>query len=163
LGQDGSTYDTRLRATATSDNGIPSLAASVVTISELSHIVYTRDVTGVARFYVNGVEVGSHSDITGDLSNWDEGFRFGLANEFGADRTWLGEYRLVAIYDQALSQAEVSQNFNAGPPLPPRIWLPLVLKHYTGSPGVSVDQPGKDWAHHWLSQVCSFFVSKLRD
>ena len=164
LAQEENTYDTRLRTTLTSDNGLPSLTAGTVTLSELSHVVYTRDDSGMAWLYVNGVEVGSHSDITGDFSNWDEGFRFGLANEFGTDRTWLGEYRLIAIYDRALSQAEVSQNFNAGPPLLPWIWLPLVLYH-TDSPGASVDQPGEeeDLAHHWLSQVCSFFVSKRRD
>ena len=133
LAQEESTYETRLRTTTTGDNGSdPLLTASTVTTSELSHVVYTRDTSGVARFYANGVEVGSRSDITGNFSNWDEGFRFGLANEFGADRPWLGELHLVAIYDRALSQAEVMRNFNAGPsrapPLLLRIWLPLVLR-----------------------------------
>ena len=113
LAQEESTYDTRLRTTATNDNGIPSLTAGTATISELSHVVYTRDASGVARFYVNGVEAGSRNDITGDFSNWDDDFRFALANEFGADRTWLGELHLVAIYNRALSPAEVSQNFEA--------------------------------------------------
>ena len=111
LGQQAAAYDVRLRTTATGENGIPSLTAGTVT-TELSHIVYTRDDSGVARLYVNGVEVGSRSDITGYFSNW-ESFRFGLANEFGDERLWLGEYYLVAIYDQALSQDEVIQNFEA--------------------------------------------------
>jgi hypothetical protein len=114
LGQNASAYDVRLRTTATDDNGIPSLTAGTVNTDELSHVVYTRDTSsGVARFYVNGVEVGSRSDITGDFSNWGDDFRFALANEFGVNRTWLGELHLVAIYSRALSPAEVIQNFEA--------------------------------------------------
>ena len=112
LGQKASTYDVRLRTTATDENGNPSLTAGTVT-TELSHVVYTRDRFGVARLYVNTVEVGSRY-IGGDFSNWNEGFYFGLANEFGGDdRTWLGEYHLVAIYNRALSQDEVFRNFEA--------------------------------------------------
>ncbi|MCK4471891.1 MAG: pre-peptidase C-terminal domain-containing protein, partial [Anaerolineae bacterium] len=121
LGQQAAAYDVRLRTTATDDNGNPSLTAGTVSTSEPSHVVYTRDDSGVARLYVNTVEVGSRSDITGNFSNWED-FHFGLANEFGGDeRPWLGEYHLVAIYDQALSPAEVSQNFEAkvGPTLSP--------------------------------------------
>ena len=113
LGQKEDTYDVRLRTTATDENGIPSLTAGTVNTDELSHVVYTRDTSGVARLYVNGVEVGSRSDITGDFSNWSDDFRFALANEFGVDRTWLGELHLVAIYSRALSPAEVIQNFEA--------------------------------------------------
>ncbi|MDY6877155.1 MAG: pre-peptidase C-terminal domain-containing protein [Chloroflexota bacterium] len=113
LGQEESTYDVRLRTTATDDNGIPSLAAGTVNTEELSHVVYTRDASGVARFYVDGVDVGSRDDITGDFSNWSDDFRFALANEFDVDRTWLGELRLVSVYDRALSPAEVTQNFEA--------------------------------------------------
>jgi uncharacterized repeat protein (TIGR01451 family)/uncharacterized repeat protein (TIGR02543 family) len=113
LAQQASAYNTRLRTTETNGNGIPSLTAGAVTTGEASHIVYTRDASGVARLYVNGVEVGSRDDISGDFSNWDEGFRFGLANEFGAARAWLGELHLVAIYSRALSQADVIQNFEA--------------------------------------------------
>jgi hypothetical protein len=107
-------YDVRLRTTATDDNGRPSLstlAGSLMT--ELSHVVYTRDATGVARIYIDGVERASGT-LGGDFSNWDGGFRLALANELTGDRPWLGELHLVAIYDRALSQAEVSQNFEAG-------------------------------------------------
>ena len=52
--------------------------------------------------------------ITGNFSNWDSSFLFGLANEFTMDRTWLGELHLVAIYGHDLSAAEVLQNFSAG-------------------------------------------------
>ena len=77
------------------------------------------DSAGVARFYLNGVLVDIRT-LGGDLSNWDPAFDFGLGNEFSVASTdsntdWLGEYRLVAVYNRALSEAELQQNFLAGP------------------------------------------------
>jgi len=114
LGQDGGTYDVRLRTTATDDNGTPSLTATGGSLAtELTHVVYTRDASGVARIYVDGVERGSRT-VGGDLSNWNGDYRLALANELTEDRPWLGECYLVAVFNRALSQAEVSQNFSAG-------------------------------------------------
>jgi hypothetical protein len=67
-------------------------------------VVCTRDASGVVRIYLDGVERASRA----------VGYRLALANELTGDRPWLGEFHLVAIYDRALSQAEVSQNFEAG-------------------------------------------------
>jgi hypothetical protein len=107
-------FDVRLRTTTTRDNGTPSLTtpAGLLT-TELTHVVYTRGASGVARIYMGGVERVSGT-LGGDLSNWDESYRLALGNELTGDRPWLGELHLVAIYDRALSQAEVSQNFEAG-------------------------------------------------
>jgi hypothetical protein len=41
--------------------------------------------------------------------------RLALANEFVDVRTWTGDYYLVAIYARALTEAQVRQNFEAGP------------------------------------------------
>jgi hypothetical protein len=104
-------YDTRLRTTATSNNGTPSLTTPDGSLTtELTHVVYTRDASGQARIYVNGVERVSGT-VGGDFSNWNEGYRLALANELTEDRPWLGEFHLMAIFNRALSQAEVSQNF----------------------------------------------------
>ncbi len=122
LGQEADTCDVRLRTTETSDNGVPPIghtpAGSLTT--ELSHVVYTRDALGMAFIYINGEEAVA-GDVGGDLSNWDQDFRFGLANEFTMNRTWLGELRLVAVYSRALTQAEVAKNLEAGagPPAQP--------------------------------------------
>jgi PKD repeat protein len=108
-------YDVRLRTTTTDSNGRPSLTTSAGTLStQLNHVVYTHNASGVTKIYIDGVEqVGG--TVAGDLSNWNSSYRLGLANELTGDRPWLGELHLVAIYDRALSQAEVSQNFVAGP------------------------------------------------
>jgi hypothetical protein len=110
----GDVYDVRLRTTSTDDNGLPSLTTPAETLTtELTHVVYTRDVNGLARLYIDGQEVAS-AEVPGDFSNWGAGAYLGLANEFGEDRAWLGEYHLVAIYNRALTPAEVGQNYAAG-------------------------------------------------
>jgi len=114
LGQESDGYDVRLRTTSTSANGIPSLGtgSGVATLS-LTHVVYTRDVSGGVRLYVNGVEVSS-GVVSGDLSNWVSSYSLGLGNELTGDRPWLGAFHLVAIYSRALTSAEVLQNYTAG-------------------------------------------------
>ena len=108
-------YDVRLRTTVTSDNGRPSLSTGSGSLTtQLTHIVYTRDASGVARIYIDGVQRALGS-LDGDLSNWDSGFRLALANELTGDRGWLGEFYLLAVYNRALSQVEVDQNFASGP------------------------------------------------
>ena len=115
LAQDGAEYNVRLRTTSTGDNGAsPSTISSGQHVqTELTHVLYTRDAAGQATIYVNGVVAGTQV-IPGDTSNWSSDFFFGLANEFGADRTWLGDLYLVAIYGRALDETEVQYNYLAG-------------------------------------------------
>ncbi len=126
LGQSGGSYHFGLRTTTTNLNaGNKALAAGPVK-NGLDHVVCTRDKTGLTRFYLNGQETGSRM-VEGDFSNWDSGFALALGNEVdandGHDRAWLGEFRLVALYNRALSGEEVGQNFafTADANLPPVI------------------------------------------
>jgi hypothetical protein len=115
LGQEGDGYDVRLRTTATGSNGsAPSFHARHCLAPRLTHVVYTRDADGTASLYLNGSRA-SAGPIRGDLSNWGDGMRLGLANEVIDDRTWLGELHLVAVYGRALSAEEVARHFDAGP------------------------------------------------
>ena len=94
-------------------NGLPSVSTDPGTATVgLTHVVYTRDVSGVVSFYVDGqlVETGA---VGGDLSNWDGSYGLHLANEATGGRGWLGRFELVAIYDRALTQTEVDQNFSS--------------------------------------------------
>lgn len=108
-------YDMRLRTTVTGKNGsnptLPSGAGTLTTA--LTHVVYTRDASGNATFYVDNIPV-SVGSIDGSLSNWDTNFQLVLGNESTSTRPWLGTIDLVAVYDKALSAAEVAQNFSAG-------------------------------------------------
>lgn len=108
-------YDVRLRTTDRTVNGFPSLTGPRGSLdTTLTHVVYTRDATGTARIYVNGVEVAT-GNVAGDLSNWDNAYRLALANELTGGRPWLGEFHLVAVYSRALAGSEVGQNWQAGP------------------------------------------------
>jgi hypothetical protein len=101
--------------------GIPGFSTPVgVITAQVTHVVYSRAMSGDEAFHING-DLASSQNQQGDLSIWDSYHRLILANEHGIDRKWLGTYHLVAIYDRALSPAEITQNFNAGPDpeLPP--------------------------------------------
>jgi hypothetical protein len=107
-------YVARLRSTSTDENGMPSLKSPGGSAQEtLQHVVYTRDATGKARLYIDGVEVNS-TRVDGSFDTWGDGYHLALANEHTLDRSWLGTYHLVAVYSQALSVEEVGQNFRAG-------------------------------------------------
>jgi hypothetical protein len=115
LGQRDSKYDIRLRTTETNLNGSSTVVrtGSGTVETSLTHVVYTREASATARAYVNGVEIASNV-ISGELANWNEGYRFALANELNDERPWLGDYHLVAVYGRALTEEEVLTNYNAG-------------------------------------------------
>jgi hypothetical protein len=79
----------------------------------VQHIVHTYDGT-TERLYIDGVERPETVALSGDYSNWDTTDLFSIGNEAGSDRPFHGEVYLVAVYDRALSAAEVRQNFDAG-------------------------------------------------
>ncbi len=113
LGQEQDAYDVRLRATGSDRNGMPSTTTpKKLAESKLTHVVYTRDAQGTATIFVDGKQVTQKS-VGGNLGNWDATYRLALANELSKDRPWLGELHLVALYDRALTAAEVQQNFAA--------------------------------------------------
>jgi hypothetical protein len=82
--------------------------------TELTHIVHTYD-GFTERLYINGVQHVTTVDASGVYLNWDDNDRFNIGNESTSDRPWHGTIRMVVVYDRALSQAEIEQNFNAGP------------------------------------------------
>ncbi|MCK5187632.1 MAG: LamG domain-containing protein, partial [Deltaproteobacteria bacterium] len=114
LGQQTNTYDVRFRTTSTSLNGIPSVTTPAGTLTtDLTHLVYTRAASGEIKIYIDGNEI-SNGNVGGDSSNWDNSYHMALANELTNDRTWLGEFYLVAIFDRTLTEPEIDQNFATG-------------------------------------------------
>jgi hypothetical protein len=111
-------YNVRLRTSATSADGQPSLSSPQgLLTTEMTHVVYTRNATGRAFLYINGVPRATMMTRGDLLTAWDESYYLALGNEVlpgnDRDRFWLGEYALVALYDRALSAREVTQNFAA--------------------------------------------------
>lgn len=108
-----SLFEVRLQTTQTDSIGTPATrTADGSAKPELTHVVYIRRASGEVKIYLNDVEKISQK-IEGDFSNWDENLRLLLANDTTEKHPWLGELHLLAVYDRALSQAEVSQNFVA--------------------------------------------------
>jgi hypothetical protein len=106
-------FVTRLRTTAADENGLPEFRTSPgVVETEMTHVVYTRQASGQAKIYVDGVH-RANSEVLGDFSGWDDEYQFYLANEGTMDRPWLGEYHLVAIYNRAITEQEILQNYKA--------------------------------------------------
>ncbi|MCS6799823.1 MAG: LamG domain-containing protein [Myxococcota bacterium] len=117
IGQDGSSWIARIRTSGFGDlNGMPqiSTATRIVLASAPSQIVFVRETSGWARLYVNGLLVVL-TTRGGDLTNWDPSFRLALGNELTNDRPWLGTFHLVAIYCDALTEADVLRHYRLGP------------------------------------------------
>lgn len=99
-------------------NGTPSLQtydADQDLQATLQHVVVTYDQFRGRRIYVNGRWTDDVDELPpGRLWNWDPDHFFILGNETSNDRQWVGKVRLVAIYDHALSDAQIRQNFDAG-------------------------------------------------
>lgn len=118
FGQDNARFDTRLRTTKTSNNGIPSLASQDHSVGDQrQHVVYTRAADGTARFFIDGRPRGK-GQVAGNLSNWDPAYHLTVANESTGDRPWLGTLHRVAIYNRALAPEEIAEHFQAGPAMP---------------------------------------------
>jgi hypothetical protein len=118
LGQRGNRYYAAVRTDTTNLNASnKALAAGNVQANTLTHVVFTREVSGVVRIFIDGSEAGQRP-LSGSLSNWDRQARLAFGNELGEDgvhdRAWAGEFHLVAIYNRALEAGEVRQNFEFG-------------------------------------------------
>jgi PKD repeat protein len=115
LGQAGDGWEVRLRTSDKSNAGLPELPSPAGSLSTaVQHVVFSRDIAGVEKIYVDGIEQ-SNQTVGGDFSSWDDGYRLLVANEITANKPWLGALHLVAFYDRALSELEIDQNHAAGP------------------------------------------------
>jgi hypothetical protein len=114
LGQVQSEVRARLTHTGKDAIGRPYLSTvNGLLDTGLVHLVHTYD-GAVERLYVNGVPYAGAVAIGGSYSNWDVNHLFSIGNEASLDRPYAGVIRLVAVYDRALGDAEVQQNFVAG-------------------------------------------------
>jgi len=103
---------------AINNNGSPELVTYDVDQdlqSALQHAVMTFDPFNGRRIYVDGTFTDDFDAQGGGLLwNWDPNHRFILGNETSLNRQWLGQFRLVAIHDRALSPDQIHQNYLAG-------------------------------------------------
>ncbi len=118
LGQTQYNYDFLNRSSVTDGNGAPAFSTAdgdEVLQATLQHVVITFDPTHGRRIYVNGELVAdSDPEGGGTLADWNNTYALVLGNEVSGDRQWQGVIRLVAIYNRALTQSQIAQNFGAG-------------------------------------------------
>ena len=118
LGQAADQYEGFTRSSVTDTNGMPPLVtttANGAAQAALQHIVLTYDPVNGQKLYVNGVFTGDMDPSKGGtFANWDSSFALVLGNETSGQRQWQGVIKMVTIYNTALTQAQVTQNFNAG-------------------------------------------------
>lgn len=118
-GSAGDVYEVRLRTSTTDINGIPSVETAAGTVTtDMTQVVYTRSSDGAVTVYLNGEPI-LDTTVTGTFDAWNVSYRLVLGNELSGDRPWLGTFRLVALYERALTPAEVQQNYLAGGGAPP--------------------------------------------
>jgi hypothetical protein len=118
LGQVLYSYNVRNRSLVTNANGSPALQTSDADRdlqATLQHVVVTYDQYRGRRVYVDGVFTDDlDAEGPGRLWNWDAGHRLVLGNETSGGRAWDGQIRLAAVYEYALSDEQIQQNFDAG-------------------------------------------------
>lgn len=118
VGQTLYSYDYYNRSSATDGNGEPLLTTSAADEdlqATLQHVVATYDPINGRRIYVNGVFTDDTDSVAGGtLNDWDDTFALVLGNEVSGDRQWQGVFRMVAVHNRALTDAQIVQNFDVG-------------------------------------------------
>lgn len=118
LGQTQYNYDFLHRSSTTDANGEAALStadADEDLQATLQHVVVTFDPVNGRRIYINGVSTDDVDPAqAGNLNDWDDSFAFVLGNEVSGDRLWTGTIRMVAIHNRALTQEQITQNFEVG-------------------------------------------------
>src|SRR5579864_5826510 len=118
LGQAAEQYEGLTRSSVTNTAGMPPLLTTTgngAAQAALQHIVLTYDPVNGQKIWVNGVFTGDVDPSKGgSFANWDSSFALVLGNETSGQRQWQGVIKMVAIYNTALNQTQIQQNFAAG-------------------------------------------------
>jgi len=119
-------YDFLLRHNAVDANDDPLMglngqpmhstpAMDEVLQATLQHVVATYDPINGRRIYVNGILETDVDPIPGGtLIDWQDNFAVILGNEASSDGLWEGTFRLAAVHRRALTEEQITQNFDAG-------------------------------------------------
>jgi len=60
------------------------------------------------------------------MNNWANGYGLSIANSTVVANPWVGDLYLLAFYSKALTQAEITTNYQSGPFPPPANFAPIV-------------------------------------
>jgi len=108
-------YNTRLQTLSTNESGYPSYCPEwTQSYLNLQHMVYTRSSDGKETMYLNGIK-STDGFRPNDLTTWKNDYYLRLGNESDMEHSWKGSFYSVAIYNKALSAAEILTNYASGP------------------------------------------------
>jgi len=119
-------YDFLLRTNAedasgvplTTLNGDPQLSTpddAEALQATLQHVVATYSPIEGRKLFVNGVLMTQTDPVPGGtLVPWQDNFALILGNEASSDGLWEGTFRLAAIHRRALTEEQITQNYDAG-------------------------------------------------
>jgi hypothetical protein len=115
MGQKKNDFEMGLLHTGKKEGNQPRLETGTDPITKtLIHVVHTFDGT-TEKLFVDGVQHPTTVVRVGDYSTWETTDVFSIGNLATLSEGWKGTMRLVAVYDRPLADAEVQQNFTAGP------------------------------------------------
>ena len=117
LGQTQYNYDFMLRSESSNSNGEPALSTpdnDEVLQATLQHVIITYTATQGRRIYVNGERINTRDNDIAPIAAWDDSFALILGREASNNHVWQGDVRLLAIYNRALEQSQISQNYDVG-------------------------------------------------
>jgi hypothetical protein len=116
LGQSLYNYEVLHRSSTSDQNTVFATADADERLqASLQHVVVTFAPGQGRKIYVNGQFTDDvDPDNAGNFSEWDNSFAFVLGNETDSNSLWQGTIRMVAIHNRALSEAQVTQNFEVG-------------------------------------------------
>jgi VanZ family protein len=105
----------RLRTTKTDLYGInPHLAIPDVFTSKSMRYIGIVYKLSEQKVYINGVQKARSDTLKGSLSNWDNSYRLTIGNDVTGSRPWKGEIYYVAVYNRALTDREIHNNYLSG-------------------------------------------------
>jgi len=119
-------YDFLLRTNAEDANGVPLTTLNgdpqlstpddaEALQATLQHVVATYSPIEGRKIFVNGVLMTQTDPVPGGtLVPWQDNFALILGNEASSDGLWEGTFRLAAIHRRALTDEQITQNFDAG-------------------------------------------------
>ena len=115
FGQKQLKYSQRLRTSTGGTNGTPDIDSNdVLNTTGQHHVIVTYDGTNVLTYRNSTLEITEPR--TGTFANWNDTYRFMVANESTGTAPWLGRLYHIAIYDRAFNLIQATNVFNGLPP-----------------------------------------------
>jgi len=111
----GDTADGQPTTDLNGDEALSTPANDEVLQATLQHVVATYDPIEGRKIFVNGELVTQVDPVpSGSLSVWEDTFALVLGSEAGGGGMFEGTIRLAAIHRRALTQEQVTQNYDVG-------------------------------------------------